>query len=151
MNKIETEEKDRDIVLKNRYRKLSKVVFILAIIYLIWVSFVIISIYFLEMGYRWALLSIDEWVYVGIVLLAIFIVLELIFFLHYHSAVKEKIEGKKPKPEFYKGKRVHVYTYPSHAKGGLFSKTYIPIDDKNILRVRTNMISAENLWKKKEK
>ena len=34
-------------------------------------------------------------------------------------------------------------------EGGIFSKTYIEIDNKNVLRLRTLIIPPEELWVKK--
>ena len=148
MTEIKTFE-DKDIILGNRYRKWSKAILLIAVIYFIWTVFVIISIYFLEMGYRWALLSIVEWIYLGCFLIGFFIALELIFFIHYRSAKKIRWEEEKPQPLFYKGKRLHIYTHPEGSKGGIFSKTHVKIDENNILNLRTQMILPDGLWGKK--
>ena len=150
MSDIKTREKDDDIKLRNRYRKWSKAILLIAIIYFIWTSFVIISIYFLEMGYRWSFLSIGEWIYVGCFLIGFFIVLELIFYGHYHSTKKGKLEEEKPKPLFHKDKRLHMYTFPERAKGGIFSKTHIKIDENNIVNFRVQMVPPKELWGKKD-
>ena len=150
MAEIKTYEINRDIILKDRYLKWSKVILLIAMIYFVWTIIVVISIYFLEMGYRWSILSMDEWMYTGCFILGFFIMLELILFSHYYSAKKKRLEKEKLKPLYHKGKRVHIYTNPDDIKGGIFSKTYVPIDENNTLRLRTQMIPPEHLWKKKE-
>ena len=69
--------------------------------------------------------------------------------MRYPTIKKKKIEKEKSKPIFYKGKRIHTYTLPIGSKGGLFSKTYVRIDEKNILNLRFQMISPNDLWQKK--
>ena len=150
MPEIKTDENDEDILPHNRYRKWSKVLLVIGVLYVVWIIFVIMSIYFLEMGYRWSFLSMNEWIYSGIFLLGLFVLIELIFFARYYVTQKEKLEGEKPKPLMYKGKRLYIYTCPPHAKGGLFSRTYIPVDENTIVRVKTQMIPPEELWKTKE-
>jgi len=97
------------------------------------------------MGYRWSGLSITEWTYTGIFILIFFIALEIIFFIHYVSATKWKAE--KEQSRYFKGKRLHTYTLPIDSKGGIFSKTYIKIDEKNILNLRYQIIPPEELWR----
>ena len=82
-------------------------------------------------------------------MLIVFILLELIFYLHFSSVSKKTFEVEKPKQEFIDGKKVHVFTHPKGIEGGIFSKTYIEIDEKNVLRLRTPMIPPEKLWDKK--
>ena len=53
-------------------------------------------------------------------------------------------------PVSYEGKQLCIYTHPELSKGGIFSKTYISLDDKNLLKVRILMIPPEDLWCKKE-
>jgi hypothetical protein len=63
---------------------------------------------------------------------------------------KRGLEQQKPTQLSYKGKRLHVYTYPPGVKGGIFSKTHIKIDGDTILNVRIQMIPPQELWGKKE-
>ena len=136
---------------KTRYRKASKILLILMILYIIWVIVVIIGTYFFEgMGYNWALLQMDHWILSAIILAVFFVVLEILFLLHVHSGKKRRLELEKPKPLFYKGKRLHEFTYPKHARGGMFSKTYISVDEHTIIRLRMLMIPPEDLWSKEE-
>ena len=63
----------------------------------------------------------------------------------------EKIsEKEETKPLYYKGKKLHAYTFPVDSKGGIFSKTHIKIDENNILNLRIQMIPPKELWERKE-
>ena len=63
---------------------------------------------------------------------------------------KKRMEKGKIEPEYINGKRVHVLTFPHGKEGGIFSKTYIQIDEDNVLRLRTLLIPPDELWGKKE-
>jgi hypothetical protein len=52
--------------------------------------------------------------------------------------------------QFIKGKRVHNFTIPTGAKGGIFSKTYIKIDDYSVLDLRYQITPPYELWGKKQ-
>lgn len=146
-----TAEQHRDEdKLKNRYLKISKIIFILSLLYLFWTVFQIISVYYLGLGNKWAVLTMDHWILSSIILFSIFIVFEFLFVLHFYQIKRKRIEQEKPKPQYFKGKRLHPYTLPEGAKGGIFSKTYIKIDENNILNLRFQMIPPQWLWKKKE-
>jgi len=136
--------------LKARYSTLSKVFVILAVLFIIWVVVDILGIYLLGLGYNWAILSLDEWIYIWIALLGFFFILEIIFYMHYNSVRKKRLEAEKPKVEFYQGKRLYVYTNPGGAIGGIYSKTYIKIDENSVLRLRALMVTPQELWGKKE-
>jgi hypothetical protein len=51
---------------------------------------------------------------------------------------------------YIQGKQVHNYTVPLDAKGGIFSKTFILIDEDSILNVRYQMIPSDDLWGNKQ-
>ena len=53
--------------------------------------------------------------------------------------------------EYLDGKKVYEYTFPKNNRGGVYSKTYVKIDDSFLLRVRNQMISAEILWPDKKR
>jgi hypothetical protein len=136
--------------LKVRYSTLSKLFAVIAILFIIWVFVVLLGIYLLGQGYNWALLSLDNWIYVLCVLIGFFVVLEIIFYLHYNGVSKKRLEAEKPEPEFTQGKRLYVYTHPKGAEGGIYSKTYIKIDENNVLRLRALIIPPQELWGAKE-
>ncbi len=150
MTDIEKISKAKDIEekLRKRYSFLLKIFVLIGVLLVIWAGVVFIAAWLLGYGYDWALFSVSEWVLIVLSIIVVLIIVELIVFFHYRS-VKNKIE--KPKEEYISGRRVHVFTYPPGVEGGIFSKTYIEIDDKNILRLRTLMIPPEDLWSKQNK
>jgi len=136
--------------LKARYSTLSKLFVVIAILFIIWVFVVLLGIYLLGQGYNWALLSLDNWIYVLCALIGFFVLLEIIFYLHYISVSKKRLEAEKPELEFTQGKRLYVYTHPKGAEGGVYSKTYIKIDENSVLRLRNLIVPSQELWSKKE-
>ena len=143
------QQRDED-KLKFRYSKVSKIILLITIIYTLWVSSLIIGVYYLGIGYKVAVLTMDQWIISSIVIFTFFLVLELIFLLHHYNTKKKRIESEKPKPMLIKGKRLHIYTIPEGSKGGIFSKTYVKIDENNVLNLRYQMILPNELWGKKE-
>jgi len=139
---------DEDI-LKIRYLKISKIILILAVIYSLWITFLIMSVYFLGI-YKLAFLTMDQWVISSVILLGVFVGLEIIFILHHYMVKRKRIESEKPKPLYYKGKKLHMYTLPADSKGGIYSKTYVKIDGDNILNLRFQMIPPYEMWGKKQ-
>ena len=136
--------------LKARYSTLSKVFVAISIFFIIWLVVIVLGIYLLGQGYNWALLSLEGWIYVLCALIGFFVVLEIIFYLHYNGVKKRRLDAEKPEPEFTQGKRLYVYTHPKGAEGGIYSKTYIKIDENSVLRLRNLMVSPQELWIKKE-
>ena len=121
----------------------------IAIIITLWISLVIISIYFFGRANNWAGLSMDHWILIGISLIILFIIITIGTNILPIIKARQKIHREKQKPKFYQGKRIHEYTFPPQSEGGIFSRTYISIDDKNILNFRYQMISSDQLWPKK--
>lgn len=147
---MSAEEKKLDEnILKTRYLRVSKIMLILAIFYTIWITIIVISVYFLGI-YKLAFLTMDQWIISGIGLIGVFVGLDLIFILHHFLVKKKRIESKRPKPLMLKGKKLHIFTLPMNSKGGIFSKTYIEIDENNILNLRFQMIQPNDLWNRKE-
>ena len=150
MDENTSDENNKVFQLGNRYKKWSKVFFVVALLYFIWAFVVVMGVYFFELGYRWSLLSINEWIYLGIGIFALFIVLEVIFLIHHTMAQKQQRAPGQPASLYYKGRRLHIFTYPAGSKGGIYSKTHIKIDDDNIVNVRVQMVPPANLWGKNE-
>ena len=134
--------------LNIRYLLLSKFLLFISIILIISIVFIFLGTYFLAYGYNWAFLTLENWVLTISGILIVFILLNLVFYFHYTSFIRKRKELEKPKPEYIKDKKVHVYTHPTGKEGGIFSKTYIEIDEHNILRLRTLLILPEELWGK---
>ena len=129
-------------LLRFKYIRYSKIFLFISLLLVLWFIIDFMGIIAFEFGPNWALLSFEHWLYVGCVIFLFFIVLELIFLLSYKAKISAQ---SKPKEEYYRGKKVFTYTYPKGSKGGVYSKTYIDIDDNTILRLRTQMISADEL------
>jgi hypothetical protein len=134
---------------KQRLVKVSKILFLCTIIYSLWIVFLIMSIYFLQFENKWAVLTIEQWILSAIVFISIAIGLEIILLLYYILSRKKYIPPEK-QLILLEGKQVHNYTIPLNAKGGIFSKTYILIDEKRILNLRYQMIPPKDLWGQKE-
>ena len=140
----ESKNKDIEEKLRKKYSFLSKIFVLLGVFLVIWVVIVFIGAWLLDYGYNWALFSVSDWVLIVLFIMVAFIIVELIVFLHYRSVKNKVVE--KPREEYISGRKVYVFTYPPGMEGGIFSKTYVEIDDKNILRLRTLMISPEEVW-----
>ena len=156
MTDIETEKLKPVDTRKKRYQRWLKVFFIIAILYTVWVIVDIVGIYYYNMGYRWAYLTMEQWIMSGIILIAVLLIIELIFFVNSKTTKAPKQKPLQPqkheviKSQEYHGKKLYVFTYPRDVKGGIFSRTFIPLDDNTLLQVRTQMKPAEQLWGKQQ-
>lgn len=121
-----------------QYSFLMKLALVILILYTLWVAVIIVSIYYLNLGYRWSILSMEEWFIVGCVLFAFIIILEVICITRVAPSRKKEEASKKLMVEkkVVEGKNIWVYTHPEGVKGGVFSKTYVPVDDENYLELR---------------
>jgi membrane protein YdbS with pleckstrin-like domain len=141
---VELEEK-----LKQRYLKASKIFLLLTIIYTLWVIIIILGVYSLGLNFKWAAFTIGQWILSAIVLISILIGFELLFIFHYLLTKRKKTKPESRKqPVFIQGKQVYNYTLPIGAKGGIFSKTFILIDEDRVLHLRYQMIPPNDLWGK---
>lgn len=134
------EEKKRQQLVRT-----SKLLLLICIIYTLWITLLIISVFFFQLDTTWAILTIEQWILSAIVLISIAIILEIILIILFILS-KEK-QFKLTQPTYIEGKLVHNYTIPSNAKGGIFSKTYILIDENNVLNLRYQMIPPFDLWR----
>lgn len=133
---------------------LPKLFLILTIVFLMWIFIVATGALILDLSPTWTGLSLGMWAILISILVAAFIIIDVLFLL------KPELAGMKESStvqlnqqhllEYREGKRVYEFTYPPDGKGGIFSKTYLEIDDI-ILRVRNQMFTAEELWDNREK
>jgi hypothetical protein len=130
--------------------RVSKFFFIIAIIYLLWIGLLLIGVFFLELGNKWAIFSIEQWILSAIFLISVVIGLEVVFLLHYLLTKRKHFRPERQQPRYAQGKEVMTYTIPAEAQGGIFSKTFIPIDENRVLHLRYQMIPPKNLWGQKE-
>jgi hypothetical protein len=137
--------------LKRRYLKASKLLFLFTVLYSLWIVLVIMGVYFLQLGNKWAVFTIGQWILSAIILISIVIVLEIIFILHNTLSRKKYLQPEQPQqPVYPQGKQVNSYTIPAGAKGGIFSKTFIMIDETRVLNLRYQMIPPNDLWGQKQ-
>jgi hypothetical protein len=137
--------------LKRRYLKASKLLFMFTVLYSLWIALVIMSVYFLPLGNKWAVLTLEQWILSAILLLGVVIGLEIIFILHNTLLRKKQVQAEQPQqPVYLQGKQVNIYTIPAGAKGGIFSKTFIMIDEARVLNLRYQMIPPNDLWGQKQ-
>jgi hypothetical protein len=134
---------------KQRLLKASKILFVFTILYSLWIALLIISVYFFQWKDNWAVLSTEQWILTAIFFVSIAIGIEFIFLLYYILSTKKYIQPEKHLT-YPQGRQLHNYTIPVDAKGGIFSKTYILIDEKRILNLRYQMIPPKDLWGPKE-
>ena len=143
---IDSEEKQRF-----RYSTFFIFFIIVSLLFLVWILIVGAGIIIFKFDPKWALLSLDIWIYLAGVFVLFFIFLELMLYFIYNPNGIHGLGKEKPREEYINNKKIYVYTSPNDAKGGIFSKTYIPIDENSILRLRCLMIPPSELWNLKEK
>jgi hypothetical protein len=136
---------------QKRYLRISKLILLFAVIYSLWIAIVIIGTFQLALGVSWAAFTLEQWILSAIALFVIFIIIEVVFFIRLSLKKPRKRETKKvtTAAQFIKGKHVHTFTIPFDAKGGIFSKTYIIIDDRSVLNLRYQITPPNELWGKK--
>jgi len=137
------EEKQRQRLLKA-----SKLIFLIIMIYSLCIALIIIGFYFFNFGNNWAYFTVEQWILSAIVLISIAIGLEIILIILFILSKKKELQSEK-KPTYLEGKQLHNYTIPANAKGGIFSKTYILIDQTHVLNLRYQMILPYDLWGQK--
>ena len=129
-----------------KYLLLTKIVFVLGMIVVLWAGLVFSGILFWGYSYDWAGFNLDTWLLIDSIILSILIITELALYFRYSNIEEKKIEIEKPKPEFINGRKVHAFTYPKGVDGGVFSKTYVELDEHNVLRLRALMVHPNELW-----
>lgn len=137
----------------NIFLILPKLFLIITIVLLMWIVIVMSGVSFLELDADWAGLSLSSWLLVISVLFAAFIIIDILMYVSPNLFIKgdlEKFTSAEPVSEYMDGMKVFEYTYPKQKKAGVFSKTYIKINESVLLRIRNEIIPAERLWPKIE-
>ena len=129
-----------------RYTWFFKLFLITTLILIIIVIISAVGIVFLGLGTNWILFNFEGWIVGVSILIGLFILLEILFFLHILLLRRKRIKMGKPKTEFIDGKKVIDITFPKDTDGGVYSKTYIEIDNNSILRLKNLMIPPGDLW-----
>ena len=132
--------------IKKKYSKLTKIIFVIGMIVVLWAAIVFSGILFWGYEYDWALLDLDMWLLIDSIVISVLIITQLALYFRYSNVKEKRIKIEKPKPEFINGKKVNIFTYPEGVEGGVFSKTYVEIDNHNILRLRALMVHPGELW-----
>jgi uncharacterized membrane protein YcjF (UPF0283 family) len=147
-----TESTANEETRKRRYLRFSKLILLFAMIYVLWIAIVIIGTFQLTLGVSWATFTVEQWVLSAIALFAFLIIIELLFFIRLSMTTykKKKVQEGATSEQYIKGRRVHTFTVPLDAKGGIFSKTFIKIDESSVLNLRYQITAPPELWGKKE-
>lgn len=136
---------------KHRLLRVTKIFFLITILYSCWIILVVLGTYFLKLGYNWAGLTLEQWILSAIVLIGLILAIEIIVLLRYLLPRIKRLRPEKTKrKEYIQDKRVYRYTIPQDAKGGIFSKTYVLIDEDRVLSLRYQMIPPNDLWGQKQ-
>ncbi len=132
------------------YLLLPKIFALISFLLLLIVIIIGIGTISLDMGPNWAILNFESWAIIWCVLTAVFIFFDIFIYLKIRYKGEIITEEKQQKEEILHGKKIFVYTHPENAEGGIFSKTYIPIDENSVLRLRELIVTAKELWGNKE-
>ncbi|HEC81530.1 MAG TPA: hypothetical protein ENI42_03780 [Thermoplasmatales archaeon] len=135
--------------MKRRRITFSKILLVISIAYFIVLMLIILAIYYFGVGYTWVQqlqLSLQNLALIGCIMYLLFILFEILLYIDYRNQKKKVEELKKPKPLYYKGKRLLVYTHPKGTRGGIFSRTIIPVDSETFINLRYQMVKPEELW-----
>jgi hypothetical protein len=120
-----------------------------------WIVILISGVSYLELDPDWAGISVSIWLVIISALFGLFIIIDILMYMSpttfLKGEIQEFIATEPSSDEYLDGMRVYQYTYPKEKKGGLFSKTYIKVDDSTLIRVRNQMIPADDLWPNKIK
>jgi hypothetical protein len=97
---------------------------------------------------------LSTWLLAISIIFGIFIIIDTILYAYPKPIIyAETLSETHRMPslvDIKEGKEIYDYKFPKNVVGGLFSKTFIPIDDKTVLRLRHQLIS-EDMMRNKEK
>lgn len=133
---------------------LPKLFLILAVIFCMLIFIVFSGQIFLEYSSTWTGLSLSMWLLLISIIFGIFIIIDIILYAYPKPIIYSEITSENQPisslVEVKNGKQIYEFTFPKDVKGGLFSKTFISIDENTVLRLRHQIISEEQLWKKEK-
>jgi len=109
---------------------------IITFIFLIWSSILCINIFIYGFDYNWAILSLEIWLYLLSFLILFMIIIDILLYYKIIISRPKKNIYEITKPQYIDGKRIFEYTYPKNSSNGVYSKTYILIDENSILKLR---------------
>jgi hypothetical protein len=128
-----------------RYRWFFRQFFFISIILISLVVIAAIGIVYLGLGTNWFLFNFEGWIFGVLLAIGLFVLLEILFFLHFFFYRRKRLRLEQPQPEYIDGKIIIDITFPKGIDGGVFSKTYIEIDNNSILRLRNLMIPPDEI------
>jgi hypothetical protein len=128
-----------------RYKWFFKYFLIITLLLVLLLIISAVGIIFLGLGTNWFLFNFEGWILGGSIIIGLFIILEILFFLHILLIRRKMSKLGKPKTEYIDGKKIIDITFPKGTDGGVYSKTYIEIDNNNILRLKNLMIPPDEI------
>ena len=150
LSRVKGKTKKKNNAKSNIYLMLSKIFALISFLILLIVIIIAIGTISLDMEPNWAILTFESWAIIWCVLTAVFIFVDIFLYIKIKHKGEIITEQKQQKAEVLHGKKIFVYTHPEDAQGGIFSKTYIPIDENSVLRLRELIVTAKELWGNKE-
>ena len=129
----------------NLFKKISRLFIFLSIILLLWVIIVAAGSIIMDMDPYWAFLSLENWTLFSIITILLFALIEILYYIYTYYYSDKIVEFEEVEPESLHGKKVYIYTTPKDSKGGVFSKTYIQINNESVIRIRNQIIPPEEL------
>ena len=95
-NQDEFDEPENNI--HKKYSHLTKIIFVIGMIVVLWAGIVFSGILFWGYTYDWAGLNLDTWLLVVSIIISVLIILELALYFKYSNIKDKKIEIEKSKP-----------------------------------------------------
>jgi len=133
---------------------LPKLFIIIVIVLLMWLLVVGSASLLLEFDPLWTGLSLGTWSLIISAFVGVFIIFDIILYMNTEPAVPQFQEftpiEEKAAVEYKEGKWVYEFTHPVGSKGGIYSKTYLQIDEGSIIRIRHQMFTADEIWTEEE-
>lgn len=119
-----------------------------------WIVLILSGELFLEGSLNWTVFPLSTWLLAISIIFGIFIIIDTILYAYPKQIIyAETFSETHRMPslvDIKEGKEIYDYKFPKNVVGGLFSKTFIPIDDKTVLRLRHQLIS-EDMMRNNEK
>ncbi|KYK22600.1 hypothetical protein AYK21_03705 [Thermoplasmatales archaeon SG8-52-2] len=128
-----------------RYKSFFKYFLIITLLLVLLLIISAVGIIFLGLGTNWFLFNFEGWIVGESIIIGLFVILEILFFLHILLIRRKMSKLGKPKTEYIDGKKIIDITFPKGTDGGVYSKTYIEIDNSNILRLKNLMIPPDEI------
>jgi len=149
---MDADSMERSTISVKQILMLPKLFVILTVIFAMWIVIVLGGPIFGVFEPNWTGISPSLWMILISILIGAFIVIDIVlyatpkFFSQSEEMEKSINLVEFPEVEQRDGKQVYEFTYPVGSKGGVFSKTYVKINEGAIVRIRNQMINKEEIW-----